>query len=44
MSSTPRSRWHRPPDGRPIDHDWMFQEPELFFSHLEELKLNALAS
>lgn len=31
------------PDGRPIDHDWMFQEPELFFSHLEELKLRALA-
>jgi pimeloyl-ACP methyl ester carboxylesterase len=32
-----------PPDGRPIDHDWMFQDPELFFSHLEELKLEALA-
>jgi pimeloyl-ACP methyl ester carboxylesterase len=32
------------PDGRPIDHDWMFQEPDLFFSHLEELKLTALAS
>ncbi len=31
------------PDGRPIDHDWMFQEPELFFSHLEDLKLQALA-
>jgi pimeloyl-ACP methyl ester carboxylesterase len=32
------------PDGRPIDHDWMFQEPALFFSHLEDLKLNALAN
>jgi pimeloyl-ACP methyl ester carboxylesterase len=32
------------PDGRPIDHDWMFQEPALFFSHLEDLKLNALAT
>ena len=31
------------PDGRPIDHDWMFQEPELFMSHLEGLKLDALA-
>jgi len=31
------------PDGRSIDHDWMFQEPELFFSHLEDLKLVALA-
>lgn len=31
------------PDGRPIDHDWMFQQPALFFSHLEELKLTALA-
>jgi pimeloyl-ACP methyl ester carboxylesterase len=31
------------PDGRPIDHDWMFQEPDLFFSHLEDLKLVALA-
>ena len=31
------------PDGRPIDHDWMFQEPDLFFSHLEGLKLDALA-
>jgi pimeloyl-ACP methyl ester carboxylesterase len=32
------------PDGRPIDHDWMFQEPELFFAHLQELKLDALSS
>jgi pimeloyl-ACP methyl ester carboxylesterase len=31
-----------PSDGRPIDHDWMFQEPELFFSHLEALELTAL--
>jgi pimeloyl-ACP methyl ester carboxylesterase len=31
------------PDGRPIDHDWMFQEPDLFFAHLEDLKLVALA-
>jgi hypothetical protein len=30
------------PDGRPIDHDWMFQEPGLFLEHLEELKLHAL--
>ena len=30
-------------DRRPVDHDWMFQDPELFFRHLEELKLNALA-
>jgi pimeloyl-ACP methyl ester carboxylesterase len=32
------------PDRRPIDHDWMFQEPELFVAHLEELKLSALAN
>ena len=32
------------PDGRPIDHDWMFQEPDLFVSHLEGLKLEALVS
>lgn len=30
------------PDGRSIDHDWMFQEPDLFVAHLEELKLSAL--
>ena len=30
-------------DRRPIDHDWMFQDPDLFFAHLEELKLKALA-
>ncbi len=32
------------PDGRPIDHDWMFQEPDLFYAHLEDLKLSALTS
>ena len=31
------------PDRRPIDHDWMFQDPELFVHHLDELKLSALA-
>lgn len=31
------------PGGGPIDHDWMFQQPELFVAHLEELKLRALA-
>jgi len=31
------------PDGRPIDHDWMFLQPELFFAHLEGLELHALA-
>jgi len=30
-------------DGRPIDHDWMFQEPALFFEHLDELGLQALS-
>jgi pimeloyl-ACP methyl ester carboxylesterase len=30
------------PDGRPVDHDWMFQEPELFVSHLDKLGLVAL--
>jgi len=28
--------------GRAIDHDWMFQDPELFLDHLRELKLEAL--
>ncbi len=27
-----------------LDHDWMFQEPEVFFDHLEELGLIALSS
>ncbi|MHB8440221.1 MAG: alpha/beta fold hydrolase [Acidimicrobiales bacterium] len=31
------------PDGGPVDHDWMFQNPELFVRHLDELKLRALA-
>lgn len=30
------------PGGGPIDHDWMFQQPELFVAHLERLKLEAL--
>jgi pimeloyl-ACP methyl ester carboxylesterase len=33
-----------PSDQRAIDHDWMFQEPELFFAHLSALGLKALAS
>lgn len=32
------------PDGRAIDHDWMFQQPELFFEHLESLGLKALSA
>jgi len=31
------------PDGKPIDHDWMFQDPELFVAHVERLGLWALA-
>jgi len=31
------------PHDRPVDHDWMFQDPDLFFSHLEALKLVALS-
>jgi hypothetical protein len=31
-----------PPAGSPpIDHDWMFDDPELFVSHLERLGLQA---
>jgi pimeloyl-ACP methyl ester carboxylesterase len=30
------------PDGHPIDHDWMFQEPRLFVSHLQRLGLRIL--
>jgi pimeloyl-ACP methyl ester carboxylesterase len=33
----------RPPDYPPIDHDWMFDDPELFVQHLDELDLRALA-
>ncbi|MGH9029725.1 MAG: alpha/beta fold hydrolase [Acidimicrobiales bacterium] len=29
---------------KPVDHDWMFQQPELFVSHLEKLGLRAFAS
>ncbi|HZU78805.1 MAG TPA: alpha/beta hydrolase, partial [Acidimicrobiales bacterium] len=29
-------------EGRPIDHDWMFQDPELFLEHLDALDLRAL--
>ena len=32
------------PDGRAIDHDWMFQQPSLFFDHLDGLGLKALSS
>jgi pimeloyl-ACP methyl ester carboxylesterase len=32
------------PDGRPIDHDWMFQQPALFMDHLNLLGLKALSS
>lgn len=34
----------RPPGYGPIDHDWMFDDPELFVSHLERLGLLALAT
>ena len=30
------------PGGRPVDHDWMFQDPELFVAHVERLGLSAL--
>jgi hypothetical protein len=33
----------RSPEGRPIDHDWMFQQPELFFEHLIGLGLASLS-
>jgi pimeloyl-ACP methyl ester carboxylesterase len=32
----------RPPGYGPIDHDWMFDDPELFVAHLEKLGLRAL--
>lgn len=32
------------PDGGPIDHDWMFQQPELFVAHLDQLGLRAFQS
>jgi pimeloyl-ACP methyl ester carboxylesterase len=31
------------PDRRAVDHDWMFEQPELFYEHLLELKLDALS-
>jgi pimeloyl-ACP methyl ester carboxylesterase len=34
----------RPPGYGPIDHDWMFDDPELFVQHLEELDLEALSA
>ena len=32
----------RPHGSEPIDHDWMFDDPELFVAHLERLRLRAL--
>jgi pimeloyl-ACP methyl ester carboxylesterase len=32
-----------PPGYGPIDHDWMFDDPELFVQHLDALGLRALA-
>jgi pimeloyl-ACP methyl ester carboxylesterase len=34
----------RPPGYGPIDHDWMFDDPELFVIHLEKLGLRALSA
>ena len=31
------------PDGRAMDHDWMFQQPDVFFDHLLDLGLKALS-
>jgi pimeloyl-ACP methyl ester carboxylesterase len=31
------------PPGTMVDHDWMFEDPELFVRHLEQLTLKALA-
>jgi pimeloyl-ACP methyl ester carboxylesterase len=31
------------PDGRAMDHDWMFEEPDVFFDRLDELGLKALS-
>jgi pimeloyl-ACP methyl ester carboxylesterase len=31
------------PDGRAMDHDWMFQQPDVFFNQLDELGLKALS-
>ena len=32
-----------PPGYGPIDHDWMFDDPELFAAHLEDLGLQVLS-
>lgn len=32
------------PDGRALDHDWMFQQPDVFFDHLDALCLKALTA
>jgi len=34
----------RPPGYGPIDHDWMFDDPELFVQHLDKLGLRALST
>jgi pimeloyl-ACP methyl ester carboxylesterase len=34
----------RPPDYGPIDHDWMFDDPEVFVAHLDQLGLRALST
>jgi pimeloyl-ACP methyl ester carboxylesterase len=31
------------PGGRTMDHDWMFQQPDVFFDHLLDLDLKALS-
>ena len=31
-------------DGESFDHDWMFQQPQVFFDHLDHLGLKALSS
>jgi pimeloyl-ACP methyl ester carboxylesterase len=33
----------REPNGRAIDHDWMYRHPQLFVEHIEALRLRALA-
>ncbi len=33
----------REPNGRPIDHDWVYRHPRLFVGHIEALRLRALA-
>ena len=34
---------NRPPGYGRVDHDWMFDDPELFAAHLEELGLEVLS-